>query len=214
MQGIAANGLLFLVVINTAVLIIFALSFAALRVRFDWRSLGVLSAFIVALFVEMYGFPLTIYVLSSWLLGRYPGVDIFAYSAGQIWRTVLGTTYPVYVLGYIAVVGGFILVLVSWRTLYNAQRNRQVARAGSYSYVRHPQYVGFILIMLGVLLTWPALSTVIMFPILVTIYVRLARREERQTLAEFGDEYRRYMANTPAFLPGINRACRERQDEP
>ena len=73
--------------------------------------------------------------------------------------------------------------------------------AGPYARIRHPQYVGFVLIMFGFLLQWPTLITLIMFPILITMYVRLARREERESLAEFGDQYAQYAAVTPAFIP-------------
>jgi hypothetical protein len=87
--------------------------------------------------------------------------------------------------------------------LYEAQRDGKLATTGPYAHVRHPQYDGFILIMLGFLFQWPTLITVIMFPILVTMYVKLARREVREVLAEFGDQYRRYAAITPAFIPGF-----------
>ncbi|HXF76815.1 MAG TPA: isoprenylcysteine carboxylmethyltransferase family protein, partial [Methylomirabilota bacterium] len=88
----------------------------------------------------------------------------------------------------------------AWKVLYDAQRTRTLATTGPYAYVRHPQYDGFILIMLGFLFQWPTLPTLVMFPILVYMYVQLARREEREVLTEFGDAYRRYMASTPAFL--------------
>jgi protein-S-isoprenylcysteine O-methyltransferase Ste14 len=99
----------------------------------------------------------------------------------------------------------------AWKVLYEAQREHALATTGPYAYIRHPQYVGFILIMLGFLFQWPTLVTLIMFPILVTMYVKLARREEREVLAEFGAEYRRYMACTPAFFPRL-RATRQRQE--
>jgi protein-S-isoprenylcysteine O-methyltransferase Ste14 len=89
--------------------------------------------------------------------------------------------------------------------LYEAQRAGTLAVSGPYAYVRHPQYGGFILIMLGFLLQWPTLITLIMFPILVTMYLRLAQREEHEVISEFGDEYLRYAARTPAFLPRIRR---------
>ena len=85
--------------------------------------------------------------------------------------------------------------------LDEAQKTQTLAITGPYAYVRHPQYVGFILIMLGFLFQWPTFITLIMFPILVTMYVKLARREEREVLAEFGEKYRRYMNSTPAFFP-------------
>ncbi len=209
MSDPAANGLLSLVIINTLVLAVFAVGFARERTGRDWRSLGALSAFIVALFAEMYGFPLTIYLLSGWLASRYPEVDSFSYGAGQLWYTLLGDAYPICVISYVLGAGGFILIAFSWRVLYQAQRNRRLARTGPYSRMRHPQYVGFVLIMFGVLLAWPALSTLIMFPILVTIYIRLARSEEQEALVKFGEEYRCYMTITPAFLPRFDGASRD-----
>ena len=218
MEGPAANGLLSLVVINTLALMIFAFSFAKPRSR-DWRSLGVLSAFIVALFSEMYGFPLTIYLLAGWFANHYPEADPFAYSAGQLWHTLFGLRgdlqfNPVHLVSYVLVAGGFLLIAYAWRVLYEAQHRHKLTQAGPYSCIRHPQYVGFVLIMLGLLLMWPALSTLIMFPVLMVIYIRLARSEEKEALGQFGDEYRRYMANTPAFFPRFNRGLRKVRDRP
>ena len=205
-----AYGLWSLVVINSLVFIIFAFSFSKPRTARDWRSFSAFSAFIVALFVEMYGFPLTIYLLSGWLVRRYPGVDFLSHDAGHLLNTLIGWKIdahfdPLHILSNILIFGGFILLSAAWKVLYEAQRTGTLAVTGPYAYVRHPQYDAFILIMLGFLLQWPTLVTLIMFPILVTMYVRLARREEREVLSEFGDKYRRYVARTPAFLPRARR---------
>jgi protein-S-isoprenylcysteine O-methyltransferase Ste14 len=212
---IPAYGLWSLVVINSAVFIIFALSFTRPRTARDWRSFGAFGAFLVALFTEMYGFPLTIYLLSGWLSSRYPGLDLFSHEAGHLWETLLGWWgdphfNPVHLLSNVLIGGGFILLASAWRVLYEAQRTHRLATTGPYAYVRHPQYMGFILIMLGFLLQWPTLPTLVMFPILVVMYVRLARREEREALAAFGDAYARYAANTPAFFPRVGRAASKR----
>ena len=106
-----------------------------------------------------------------------------------------------HVLSFIFLGGGFWLLSAAWRILYPAQRVHRLATSGPYARLRHPQYVGFVLIMLGFLVQWPTLVTLVMFPILVNIYVLLAKREERDAEAEFGDEYRRYAATTPAFFP-------------
>ncbi len=210
MSDSPAYGLWSLVVINSLVFIIFAFSFSKPQTARDWRSFSAFSAFIVALFVEMYGFPLTIYLLSGWLMRRYPGVDLFSHDAGHLWNTLLSWKVnphfdPLHILSNILILGGFILLSAAWKVLYEAQRTRTLAVTGPYAYVRHPQYDGFILIMLGFLLQWPTLVTLIMFPILVTMYVRLARREEQEVLSEFGDEYRRHAARTPAFVPRARR---------
>ena len=212
-----AYGLWSLVVINSLVFIIFAFSFTKPKTQRDWRSFSAFSAFIVALFVEMYGFPLTIYLLSGWLVRRYPEVDFLSHDAGHLWNTLLGWKInphfdPLHILSNVVILCGFILLSAAWKVLYEAQRTKTLATTGPYAYVRHPQYDAFILIMLGFLLQWPTLVTLIMFPILVTMYVRLARREEREVLSEFGDEYRRYANRTPAFLSRAGRVMDNRRD--
>jgi protein-S-isoprenylcysteine O-methyltransferase Ste14 len=209
-----AYGLWSLVVINSAVFIIFALSFTRPRTARDWRSFGAFVAFLVALFTEMYGFPLTIYLLSGWLSSRYPGLDLFSHEAGHLWQALLGWKgdphlNPLHLLSNGLIFGGFILLASAWRVLYEAQRQRKLATAGPYAYVRHPQYGGFVLIMLGLLFQWPTLLTLVMFPFLVVMYVRLARREEREVLKEFGEAYPRYAANTPAFFARVGQVSRK-----
>jgi protein-S-isoprenylcysteine O-methyltransferase Ste14 len=203
-----AYGLWLLVVINSLVFILFAFSFFKPRTKRDWRSFGAFSAFLVALFTEMYGFPLTIYLLSGWLQSRYPGVDWLAHDAGHLLEMLFGWRAnphfgPFHLLSFALIGGGFWLLAAAWRVLYAAQRTHTLAASGPYARIRHPQYAAFVLIMFGFLVQWPTLLTLLMFPILVYMYVRLARREEREVEAEFGDEYRRYAARTPAFLPRL-----------
>lgn len=216
MQEAPTYGLWSLVFINSAIFIIFAFSFTKPQTSRDWRSFGAFSAFIVALFVEMYGFPLTIYLLSGWLVRRYPGVDFLSHDAGHLLNTVIGWQIdphfdPLHIMSNILIFGGFILLSAAWKVLYEAQRDGKLATTGPYAYVRHPQYDGFILIMLGFLLQWPTLITLIMFPILVVMYVRLARREEREVLAEFGEIYAVYLRLTPAFMPRLTGIERHQQ---
>jgi len=210
MEESPAYGLWSLVFINSAIFIMFAFSFTKPRTSRDWRSFSAFSAFIVALFVEMYGFPLTIYLLSGWLVRKYPGVDFLSHNAGHLLNTLIGWNIdphfdPLHILSNLLIFGGFILLSASWKVLYEAQRAGRLATSGPYAYVRHPQYDGFILIMLGFLFQWPTLITLIMFPILLVMYVRLARREEREVLAAFGDSYAVYLRMTPAFLPRLSR---------
>ncbi|HEX9674330.1 MAG TPA: isoprenylcysteine carboxylmethyltransferase family protein, partial [Burkholderiales bacterium] len=179
----SAYGLWSLVIINSLVFIIFAFSFAKPQSPRDWRSFGAFSAFLVALFTEMYGFPLTVYLLSGWLGSRYPEVDFLSHDAGHLLEVLLGELVgwevnphfgPFHIASYLLIFGGFILLAKSWGILYEAQRRHDLAASGPYAYVRHPQYLAFIMIMSGFLLQWPTLVTLAMFPILVFMYARLA----------------------------------------
>jgi protein-S-isoprenylcysteine O-methyltransferase Ste14 len=202
----SAYGLWTLVILNSVVFIFFAFSFVKPRTKQDWRSLSAFSAFIVALFTEMYGFPLTIYFLSGWLAKKYPGVDFFSHENGHLLHTLLGLKGdahfdPLHIASNIIIVLGFFLLSAAWSVLHQAQQTRSLATTGWYARCRHPQYLAFILIVFGFLLQWPTIPTLVLFPILVWIYVRLARQEERMALGEFGDEYRGYMEKTPAWIP-------------
>lgn len=205
-EQMPAYGLWGLVLLNSAIFIMFAFSFFKPESVRDWRSFGGFSAFIVALFTEMYGFPLTIYVLSGWLQSRYPNVDWLSHDSGHLFEMMFGWKAnphfgPFHILSFVLIGGGFMLISAAWRVLYEAQRQKALATTGPYAYVRHPQYTGFILVMLGFLLQWPTLLTLAMFPVLVWMYVRLAHTEEREALAMFGDSYRRYAARVPGFFP-------------
>jgi protein-S-isoprenylcysteine O-methyltransferase Ste14 len=207
----ASYGLWGLAAVNAAVFIFFAFSFSRPQTRRDWRSFGAFSAFLVALFTEMYGFPLTIYLLSGWLQSRYPEIDWFSHDAGHILEMLFGLETnphvgPFHLLSFALIGGGFVLISAAWRVLHAAQRQRMLTTTGPYAYVRHPQYVGFVLVLFGFLLQWPTLLTLAMFPVLVLMYVRLAKKEEREALAEFGDRYSAYMRTVPAFLPRFGTA--------
>jgi protein-S-isoprenylcysteine O-methyltransferase Ste14 len=192
MNGAApAYGLWFLVLVNSAVFILFAFSFTKPKTTRDWRSFGAFSAFIVALFTEMYGFPLTIYLLSGWLQSRYPGVDFLSHDAGHLLEVMFGWRAnphfgPFHLLSFVFIGGGFWLLAAAWRVLLAAQTSHTLAVTGPYAYIRHP---------------WPTILTLAMFPVLVFMYVRLALHEEREVAAEFGEAYARYAAHVPAFFP-------------
>jgi protein-S-isoprenylcysteine O-methyltransferase Ste14 len=207
-ESVPAYGLWSLMLINSAVFIIFAFSFAKPQSARDWRSFGAFSAFLVALFTEMYGFPLTIYLLSGWLTSRFPGVDFTSHNGGHLLEMMFGWRAnphfgPFHLASMVFIGAGFWMLASAWRVLYAAQRSHTLATTGPYARLRHPQYDGFVLIMFGFLLQWPTLVTLGMFPILVTMYVLLALREEREAEAEFGQAWREYAARTPRFFPHV-----------
>ena len=200
-----AYGLWFLVLLNSAIFIIFGISFFHPRTGRDWRAMGAFSAFVVALFTEMYGFPLTIYLLSGWLGSQFPALSV-THSGGHLWNDLIGWTgdphvSPFHLASYAFIGGGFWLIAVAWRVLWEAQRAGRLAVDGPYARLRHPQYAGFLLIMVGFLLQWPTLATLAMFPVLILVYRRLAIGEEREVSRQFGDAWDAYAARTPRFLP-------------
>ena len=199
------GGLWILVAINSVIFIAFAASFFHPRTGRDWRVMGAYSAFIVALFTEMYGFPLTIYVLSGWLGDRFPAL-VPSHAGGHLLNDLIGWQgdphlSPFHLASYLVMGAGFVVLAKAWPVLWRAQRERRLATTGPYGTIRHPQYVGFLLIMAGFLLQWPTLLTLLMFPILTFAYTRLAISEEREVRAEFGVDYEEYAARTPRFLP-------------
>lgn len=201
-------GLWSLAFLNSAIFIMFAFSFFKPTTERDWRSFGAFSAFLVALFAEMYGFPLTIYFLSGWLQSQYPGVDWFAHDSGHLLEMLFGWKAnphfgPFHLLSFLLIGGGFILISAAWRVLYEAHRRGTLAVTGPYARIRHPQYVGFIIVMLGFLVQWPTLLTLSMFPVLVWMYTRLARSEEVEVRQTFGEAYTAYANQIPAFIPRL-----------
>ncbi len=169
-----------------------AVSFAAFLVLIPIKkenakiSAGPYLSFIIALFAEMYGFPLSVFIITS-LLG---GEDL-------ILR--FGSAFPIaYRIGFAIMILGMALVFLGWRRIYGASG---LVTTGIYGLVRHPQYLGIILLTLGLLIQWPTIPTLLMWPILALLYYRLAIREEKMLEERFGDEYRRYRRRVPMFLP-------------
>lgn len=194
-----------LVAISSVLVIVFVASFFHPRSGRDWRTLGGFSAFIVALFTEMYGYPLTIYLLSGPLAGLIPGVNL-SHDSGHLLNDLIGWTgdahlSPFHLISYAIIGAGFWLIGTAWRHLYQAQKQHRLATTGPYARIRHPQYAGLTLIMIGFLLQWPTLATLVMFPVLLIVYHRLALREEREVAAALGPAWQAYAAVTPRFLP-------------
>lgn len=201
-------GLWGMVLLNSAIFLIFAFSFTHPKTTIDWRSFGAFSAFIVALFTEMYGFPLTIYLFSGVLTKYFPGVDWFTHNSGHLWETLLGFKGDphfsiLHTISSVLIVVGFMIIGNAWRVLYKSQQGHILAVTGPYSHVRHPQYIGFIIVLVGFLLQWPTLLTLLMFPVLIFMYTSLAYREEKEMEKEFGSEYIKYQKMVPALVPRL-----------
>lgn len=168
----------------------------------EWASAGLVQGFIIALYAEMYGFPLTIY-----LMVRFFGLDSANLTA-SLWSTLLGVgelgMMIAMVLGYAMLFVGIGLFVQGWRELYRAQNEKRLATGGLYALVRHPQYTGLFIALFGEgVVHWPTIFSVALFPVIVLAYWLLARNEEKRVLAEFGDEYRAYRQRVPMFIPRI-----------
>lgn len=145
-------------------------------------------------------------------------MDLFSHNSGHLLEDFFdwgGDPHfgPFYIISYILIGCGFILLADAWSVLHKAQRDHALATAGPYARIRHPQYATFILIMLGFLFQWPTFLTLIMFPILVVMYVRLAKTEEKESREAFGEAWGAYASRTPAFFPRLWKVARERQSE-
>ena len=166
----------------------------------EWTRAGLIQAFIIAFYAEMYGFPLTIY-----LLARVFGLDVSWTEGGNLWAQLFGTEWAHLIamtLGYAIVFAGVALIAIGWRELYRAQREGRLATDGLYGMVRHPQYTGIFAAIFGEgIVHWPTVVSVAMFPVIVIAYVLLARKEERQMVEQFGDRYREYQRRVPMFIP-------------
>ena len=194
-----------LVFINSSVFILFAFSFFKPKIKRDWRNFSGFSGFIIASFAEMYGFPLTIYLLSGWLTRRFPGANLFSHDMRHLWYQRMRFngdphTNPIHLASIVFIIAGFLLLAASWNAFFAAQKAKRLA-TGPYNHVRHPQYVALIVIMLSFFLLWPTLITLVMFPVLVVAYVRLAHREEGKAVAEFGQLWMNYARCTPRWFP-------------
>lgn len=167
------------------------------RRRFDWRSSGIVIAFFISLFVEMYGISLTVLLASRFFGGRGPD-NLDAVLSMRFLGVDFIFTLPM-VLGTLLMMVGTVLVVLGWTTLYRGVRSRGLVTHGLYAVSRHPQYLGFLLVVAGWLIGWPTPLSVLFSIVLMVLYLRLCRREERE-MADLGLDYASYMESTPFLI--------------
>lgn len=198
-----AYGLWGSVILNILVFGIFTYTAFKPATKRDWRTLGAFTAFMVALFSEMFGFPLTIYFLTSILGSKYPVIDPFTHLNGHLWIALAGGSTVVYSilhpLSNVIIFSGLIVIAIGWKGIYSG--NGELVTSGIYKYIRHPQYSGFVLMIVGFLIQWPTIITLIMAPILLIMYTKLAKKEEKKMVELFGEKYEEYRKQVPAFIP-------------
>ena len=208
--GNYAYGMWPVVVFNVLLFLFFVVGFVDPKKRFEWRSMGAFVAFIVALFTEMYGFPLTIYLLSGWLGQDYPVLNPFTHAHGHLWLVFLGLADSPLAMSLLHLISngliffGIYTIYRGWILIHDAKEDKLVT-GGVYAVVRHPQYSGIFLVIIGFLIQWPTVITLFMFPTLVYAYYRLAMREEKMCLEKFGKEYEQYRRRVPAFVPALKK---------
>lgn len=199
-RGIEHSGAWALALISIVIASWLLYRYLAPKTWREWAGAGLIQAFIIALYAEMYGFPLTIYFLV-----RFFGFDS-TYLSANLWSTLIGVgetgMMVSMIIGYILLFTGFGIFLKGWRQLYKAHQENRLATGGLYSLVRHPQYTGLFIALFGEgVVHWPTLFSVGLFPIIVFVYYRLARKEEQKTIEKFGDEYIEYKKHVPMFIP-------------
>lgn len=166
----------------------------------EWAGAGLVQAFIIALYAEMYGFPITIYFLV-----RFFGLDRSNLDA-SLWSTLVGLGETgmmiAMIAGYFILFTGLGIIGEGWRELYRARQENRLVTDRFYGLVRHPQYTGLFIALFGEgIVHWPTIFSVVLFPVIVLVYALLARSEERKMVAQFGEAYRTYQRRVPMFIP-------------
>jgi len=190
-------GVLFFMVLYSGVLL-----FMPFYKKMDKKPAGTYLAFVAAFAIEMHGIPFSMWVI-SWIIGR-------ELPEGVLWGHTLITSIGYWGM-YINIgcaIAALTLILNGWYNVYKKYWSKEkgtgsLVKTGVYRYIRHPQYAGLLLLSFGMIAEWATLPMLVLFPVIITMYVHLAKREEKDMLEEFGAEYREYMETTKMFIPFV-----------
>ena len=195
------------VVIVTALFLFFVFFLTRPRKRKEWQGAGLTTAFFISLFTEMFGIPLTIYLLAP-LLGVEPRT--FGMHESHLWAYLLSRAgviglkagvYLVMVVSTGLIFLGITLLAAGWKEVYRGEG--ALVTDGLYARLRHPQYLGLILIIVAFLIMWPTLLTILLAPFLIGRYILLAREEDQELEERFGRDFRSYRERVPGFCPSV-----------
>ena len=160
----------------------------SIQTRRDWIDRGIFFTFFVSMVTEMFGLPLTIFLLS-----RFVSVPL------------IGNTYMDYFghwplsIGLLLSFCGLALLILAWRDIYRS--TDAFACTGIYRRIRHPQYLAILVVAIGWVIHWPTVATLVLLPILVLLYCVAAIREERRMIEIHDRAYEEYIHNTNFFVP-------------
>ena len=191
------------VTVNFVLLSLF-LVFTVFRRKVARLPSSIYLAFIVALYIEMYGFALTMFAINA-VFGIAGIATFWGFLLPLIGLSSLNSIFYFIIVpvSNMIILLGIFFVVFGWRKIYKAKE--KLVTTGIYAQTRHPQYLGFLLLTGGVVFLWPTFSTLLMWPILLFLYYRLAEEEGQKLEAKFGKDYLEYKKSVPRFLPNWGR---------